>query len=113
MVLGTVLALTTASRRSTLKAPQPTGRSLTMARLTEIARSSRNGGCPNAAVADAPVRLAVGHLNDDPNVVITGYDLDDPDTLAQLQFDAGERAVVVPEDLILSAADAIRARRGG
>lgn len=84
-----------------------------MARLTEIARSSRNGGCPNVAIADGEVKLLVGRLDQDPNVVVTGYQMNDPETVAQLDFDPGELALVVPEQLILAAADAIRARRGG
>jgi hypothetical protein len=44
-------------------------------------------------------------------VLLQGYELDDPATVAQIRFDPGEGVLAVQESLILAYADKIRAGR--
>jgi hypothetical protein len=44
-------------------------------------------------------------------VLLQGYVLDDPATVAQIRFDPGEGVLAVQEPLILAHADKIRAGR--
>jgi hypothetical protein len=85
-----------------------------MARVTLIVQQSRNGGCPAGHDVDGSLKLANGEIvntEDERMVLIQGYELDDPDTVAQIDFDPGENALAVQESLILNLADQIRARR--
>jgi hypothetical protein len=81
-----------------------------MVKITKLAQDSRNGGCPAVHVADGDLRLGHGETVSAGMVLVQGYELDDPDAVAQIDFDPGEGVLAVPESLILKAADAIRAR---
>lgn len=81
-----------------------------MIKITELVRDSRNGDCPAVHGVDGELRLAVGETISAGMAIVQGYELDDPDAVAQINFSLGEGALAVPESLILKAADAIRAR---
>lgn len=81
-----------------------------MVKVTELVRDSRNGGCPAVHVVDGDLHLAQGETVSAGLALLQGYELDDPDAVAQINFDPGEGVLAVPESLILKAADAIRAR---
>lgn len=81
-----------------------------MAKVTEIARESRNGGCPAVHVLDGDIHLAQGETVSSGMVLVQGYRLDDPATTSQIAFDLGEDVLAVQESLILRAADVIRSR---
>lgn len=82
-----------------------------MAKVTEVIRESRNGGCPAVHHVDGEITLATGETVPSGMVLLQGYELDDPDTVAQIRFDAGENVLAVQESLILAYADKIRAGR--
>ena len=82
-----------------------------MAKVTEIVRDSRNGGCPAVHAVTGELRLAEGETVREGMVLVQAYELDDPETVAQITFDPGEGVLAAPESLILKAADEIRARK--
>jgi hypothetical protein len=82
-----------------------------MAKVTKIIEESRNGGCPAVHHVDGDIRLATGETIPSGMVLLQGYELDDPDTVAQITFDLGEGVLAVQESLILAYADKIRAGR--
>jgi hypothetical protein len=79
-----------------------------MAKVTKIIEESRNGGCPAVHHVDGEIRLATGETIPSGMVLMQGYELDDPGTVAQLRFDAGENVLAVQQSLILAYADKIR-----
>jgi hypothetical protein len=81
-----------------------------MAKLTTVVEQSRNGGCPAIHDVDGDIRLASGETISSGMVLLQGYELDDPDTVAQITFDPGEGVLAVQESLLLAYADKIRAR---
>ena len=81
-----------------------------MIKITELVRDSRNGGCPAVHGIEGKLRLAQGETVSAGIALVQGYELDDSDAIAQINFDLGEGVLAVPESLILKAADAIRAR---
>ena len=81
-----------------------------MAKLREVVRSSRNGGCPAIHAVDGDIKLATGETISSGMVLMQGYELDDPDTVAHIRFDLGENVLAVQESMILAYADEIRAR---
>jgi hypothetical protein len=84
-----------------------------MVKITEMVRDSRNGGCPAVHAVhavDGDLRLAQGETVSVGMALVQGYQLDDPDAVAQINFDLGEGVLAVPESLILNAAEEIRAR---
>jgi hypothetical protein len=82
-----------------------------MAKITEIARDSRNGGCPAVLDVDGDVRLVDDLTIPDEVTLVVGYGVADPDVVSQVTLDRGETVIAVPASLILTAADQIRARR--
>lgn len=79
-----------------------------MAKVTEIIRESRNGGCPAVHHVDGEIKLATGETIPSGMVLLQGYELDDPGTVGQIRFDAGENVLAVQQSLILAYADKIR-----
>jgi hypothetical protein len=82
-----------------------------MAKVTEVIKESRNGGCPAIHHVDGEIRLATGETVPSGMVLRQGYELDDPATAAQIRFDSGENVLAVQQSLILAYADKIRADR--
>jgi hypothetical protein len=82
-----------------------------MAKVTKVIEESRNGGCPAIHHVDGEIRLATGETVPSGMVLLQGYELDDPATVTQIRFDAGENVLAVQESLILAYADKIRAGR--
>ncbi len=82
-----------------------------MAKVTKVIEESRNGGCPAVHHVDGEIRLATGETVPSGMVLLQGYELDDPDAVAQIRFDPGEGVLAVQESLILAYADKIRAGR--
>lgn len=81
-----------------------------MVKITEVVRESIQGKCPAVHAVEGEVRLAGGRTVAASLVLMQGYLLDDPDALAQINFDPGEGVLAVPESLIVKAADKIRAQ---
>ncbi len=81
-----------------------------MAKLTTVVEDSRNGGCPAIHAVDGDIKLTTGETISSGMVLLQGYELDDPDTVAQITFDPGENVLAVQESLILAYADRIQAR---
>jgi hypothetical protein len=82
-----------------------------MAKVTKVIEESRNGGCPAIHNVDGEIKLATGETIPSGMVLLQGYELDDPATVAQIRFDAGENVLAVQESLILAYAEKIRAGR--
>jgi hypothetical protein len=84
-----------------------------MVKVTEMVRSSRNGGCPAGHSFEGDLQLATGEVvngGDGGMKILQGYYLADPDAAGQISLDQGEGIVVVPDQLILEMADRIRAK---
>jgi hypothetical protein len=82
-----------------------------MAKVTKVIEESRNGGCPAIHNVNGEIKLATGETIPSGMVLLQGYELDDPATVAQIRFDAGENVLAVQESLILAYAEKIRAGR--
>jgi hypothetical protein len=82
-----------------------------MIKVTEMVRTSRNGGCPAGHSFEGDLLLATGEVVSGSGMkIVQGYRPDDPAAAEQVDLDAGEGMVVVPDQLILELADKIRAR---
>jgi hypothetical protein len=84
------------------------------AKITKLVESSRSGNCPAVHTIDGHVATARGEQLGGPDfVLVQGYRLADDDARAQVRIDEGEDVWVMPVNVLLAAADKIRAGADG